>query len=337
MPPLTDVREISRIAYGFMASRALFASLNLELFQHIEEGATTDAALAQKTGATENGIATLISMLEAVGLVVRSARGYANSPAAARYLVPGAPAYFGDYYRYQIDRQLYPHMMHIDAGLRGDADGLAHASMGGLLDDPVEAEAFSRAQHAGSLGPAMLFSKTVDLTDARTLLDVAGGTGAYSITLARQIPGLRATIIDFPNVIGVARRYVDEAGMSERIDLVPGNALEVEWPAEQDVVLMSYLLSAVGEADIPVLLDRALAALRPGGRLVVHDFMLDADRAGPFSAAGFFLIYLAWRTDPVSFSAEDLVPLVEAAGFVEPDHAPMLPEITKYLIARKPG
>ena len=125
--------------------------------------------------------------------------------------------------------------------------------------------------------------------------------------------------------------------MGGRIDLLPGNALEVDWPGDQDVVLMSYLLSAVGEADIPVLLDRALAALKPGGRLVVHDFMLNGDRAGPFSAAGFFLVYLAWRTDPVSFSAEDLVPLVEAAGFVEPQHAPMLPEITKYLIARKPG
>ena len=33
--------------------------------------------------------------------------------------------------------------------------------------------------------------------------------------------------------------------MSERIDFIPGNALTTEWPAGQDVVLLSYLLSAV--------------------------------------------------------------------------------------------
>lgn len=337
MQPLTDVREISRIAYGFMASRALFAALNMELFRHIADGAGTVEALAPLTGATPNGLSTLLATLESVGVVTQEGGGYANSPAAERYLVPSAPAYFGDYYRYQIDRQIYPQLTHIDAGLRGDETALAHDSMSGMLDDPVEAEAFSRAQHAGSLGPAMLFSKTVDLTEARSLLDVAGGTGAYSITLAQQNPNLNATIIDFPNVVDVARRYVGEAGMDDRIALVGGDALETEWPGDQDVVLMSYLLSAVGEADIPVLLDKAMVSLKPGGRLVIHDFMLNEDKAGPFSAAGFFLVYLAWRTDPVSFSAEDLLPLVQAAGFVDPVHDAMLPEITKYLVARKPA
>ncbi len=337
MPPLTEVRDISRIAYGFFASRALFAALNLELFRHIQEGAGQIAALAERSGATPNGLATLLATLESVGLVSHSDGSYTNAPAAARYLVPGAPAYFGDYYRFQIDRQLYPQMPHIEAGLIGDAAGLAHVSMSGMLDDPVEAESFSRAQHAGSLGPALLFSKLLDLTDARTLLDVAGGTGAYSITLAQQNPDLQATIIDFPSVIDVARRYIDEAGMAERIALVPGDALKTSWPANQDVVLMSYLISAVGEADIPVLLDHAMAALKPGGRLVIHDFMLNANRAGPFSAAGFFLYYLALRTDPVSFTAEELVPMVEAAGFVDVRHGTMLPEITKYLVATKPG
>lgn len=336
MRPLTDVRDISRIAYGFFASRALFAALNLELFRHIHEGAAEVEDLAARAGTSVDGLATLLATLESVGLVSQVGGAYTNAPAAARYLVPGAPAYFGDYYRFQIDRHLYPQMPHIEAGLVGDAAGLAHVSMSGMLDDPVEAEAFSRAQHAGSLGPALLFSKLVDLGDARTLLDVAGGTGAYSITLAQQNPELQATIIDFPSVIDVARRYVGEAGMAERIALVSGDALETSWPDNQDVVLMSYLISAVGKAEIPELLDRAMAALKPGGRLVVHDFMLNADRAGPFSAAGFFLSYLALRTDPVSFSAEELAPMVEAAGFTELTHDTMLPEITKYLIARKP-
>jgi hypothetical protein len=340
--PLTDVRQISHVAYGFFASKALFGALNLELFGHLAAGPLTVDALSAATRVAPNRLATLLATLAASGLVTREtaadgAERWANAPAAARYLVPGAPAYFGDYYRYQIDRQLYPSMVALDAGLRGDEDALAHDSMGALLADPVEAEAFSRAQHAGSMGPALMMAKTLDFSGIGTLLDVAGGTGAYSIVLCRQNPDMRATIIDFPTVTDVARRYVDEAGLADRIALLPGDALGVDWPGGQDAVLMSYLLSAVGAADIPVLVERARAALKPGGLVVVHDFMLDDQRSGPFAAAGFFLSYLSLRTDPVSFTAEESADWLRAAGFEAVETGVMIPEITGYVIARAPA
>ncbi len=333
---LTDVRQISHIAYGFMVSKALFAALNLELFGHVAKGAGDVESLARATGVAENRLRTLLAVLVGVGLLSQDGDAYANSPAAARYLVPGAAAYFGDYYRFQIDRQIYPNMLSLDAGLIGDEANLAHHSMSDWLSEPGRAADFSNAQHAGSLGPAMMMAKAIDLSGAKRLLDVAGGTGAYSITFCRHNPGLAATIIDFPSVIEVSERFIAEAGMADRIALVSGDALEVDWPGGHDVVLMSYLLSAVGEADIPILLARAWDALAPGGRLIVHDFMLEDDRSGPLAAAAFFLSYLALRTDPVSFSTAELKPLLEARGFTGLRDQVMIPEITKVLLAEKP-
>lgn len=332
---LTDVRQISKLAYGFIASKALFAALNLELFRHLSQGANTLADLSAATGVRPPSLATLLATLRSVGLVTASDGKYVNAPAAERYLVPDRPAYFGDYYRHQIDRQIYPSMLALDAGLRGDAAGLAHDSMSSLLSDPVEAEAFSRAQHAGSLGPALMLSKTLSLDGTRSLLDVAGGTGAFSICFCRTNPSLRATIIDFPNVTAVAQRFIADTGLSDRIALVPGDACKVEWPAAQDTVLMSYLLSAVGESEIDLLLTRAHSALAPGGRLIIHDFMLDDDRGGPMPAAAFFLFYLSLRTDPISFTTSEIKQRCEQAGFVETTDAVLIPEITKIVIARK--
>jgi ubiquinone/menaquinone biosynthesis C-methylase UbiE len=338
MEPLTDVRQISRIAYGFFASKALFAALNLNIFGHLAAGRTRLDSLADTTGVAANRLATLLSALASVGLVARGDdESWTNAPAAARYLVPGEPAFFGDYYRLQIDRQLYPNMLALDAGLAGDAAKLAHSSMGGMLADPAEAEAFSRAQHAGSLGPALLLAKTVDLTGVTRLLDVAGGTGAFSITLCKRYPQLRATILDFPTVTAIAARYVAEAGLTDRIALMGGDALQTtEWPRGQDLVLMSYLLSAVGGDDIISLLRRARTALAPGGRVIVHDFMLDEDRAGPFSAAGFFLQYLTLRTDAVSFSAGDAARWLGEAGFEKIETGTMIPEITGFALGFAP-
>lgn len=335
--PLSDVRQISKLAYGFMASKALFAALNVELFGHVSRGVRDVEALSGLTGIPTHRLETLVAALVSTGVLVRQSDGLTNAPATEIYLVPGAAAYFGDYYRFQIGGQMYGIMDHLDAGLIGDEAGLAHNRMSGWLSDPKRADDFSRAQHAGSLGPAIMLSKRLDLSGAERLLDVAGGTGAYSIVFCQRNPGLSATILDFPTVIDVARRYVDEAGMADRVTLKSGDARETAWPDGQDVVLMSYLLSAVDGTDIPGLLERAFAALKPGGRLILHDFMLTEDRSGPSSAALFFLSYIAHQPDATSFTADELSPAIAAAGFEDAQSETMIPEITSMIVARKPG
>lgn len=334
--PLTDVRQISHLAYGFLISKALFAALNIQLFSYLSERPASLTELAEKSGVAANRLETLTSTLVSVGLLSRDGDHLENSPAAQRYLVPGAPAYFGDYYRFQIDRQIYPLMMGLDAGVAGDEAGLKHQSMSGWLSGADDADDFSRAQHAGSMGPALMLAKSLDLGAAESLLDVAGGTGAYSIALCQKHPDLKATIIDFPSVVDVGARFVADAGMAERIALVGGDALQEPWPENQDVVLMSYLLSAVGGDDIAELFARAWTALRPGGRLLLHDFMFDDDRSGPVSAAAFFMTYLALRTDPVSFTAAQVSAWAEQHGFINIHADVMIPEITKIVSATKP-
>jgi predicted O-methyltransferase YrrM/DNA-binding transcriptional ArsR family regulator len=334
---LTDVRQISHVAYGFLLSKALFGALNLELFGHIADGATTVTELNRRTGVSQSSLSTLLSALLSVGLVSREGDTISNSPAAQRYLVPGAPAYFGDYYRFQIDRQIYPQMADLDAGLLGNEAAMRHHSMSEWLADDVSADDFSRAQHVGSAGPAVMMNAALDLSGAQTLLDVAGGTGAYAMEFCRKYPDMTATIIDFPSVIKVADRFVRETGMSDRIALVGGDALATPWPDGQDVVLMSYLLSAVGGDDIAPLLNKARSALNPGGKLLLHDFMLEDDRRGPSAAAGFFLSYLSTRIDPVSFTAAELGDWTRAAGFTDVTSAVMIPEITKIMTAVNPA
>jgi len=332
--PLTDVRDISRIAYGFIASKALFAALELDLFSRLLEPKSIDA-LARESGIPARRVTTLLATLTALGLIVRDDDRFRNSPASERYLTRGSPAYFGEYYRLQVNRQLYPALEHLDAGLAGDASNLVDQQ--GLMSDPAEAEVFSVAQHAASLGPAIRLATTIDLHGSRTVLDVAGGSGAFSIALCRHYPELVATIIDFPNVIEVARRFVADAGLSERIDLTGGNALDTDWPGHQDVVLMSYLLSAVKEDDIPTLLASAYRSLRPGGLLIVHDFMLDDDEQGPALAAQWFLLSLALQPDAGSFSAAALSVLLAEQEFVSVSSQTLIPQITKIVVGSKPA
>ena len=328
-----DVRDISQVAYGFMGSKALFTALQVDLFTSLADGPLALSGLSAATGVAEHRLATLLSALAGLGLVVTADGSWANAPAAQRYLVDGAPEAFGDYYRLQIDELIYPMLQHMTAGVRGDVEGLAPGLAAAQMADPHRAERFSRAQHAGSSGPATVLARRVDLQHSHHLLDVAGGTGAFTIRLCQAHRHLRATIVDFPNVVALARQYVVEAGLEDRVQFIEGNALDVSWP-EADVVLMSYLLSAVAGDDIPVLLGQAATALSSGGVLLVHDFMLDDDRRGPDLAALWFLQYLAERIDAVSFTTADLRVHLDALGFTDVRDEVLVPRITKLVSAR---
>ena len=83
--PLTQVRQISHIAYGFMASRALFAALKIGLFEHISSGVQTLEALCAATGVAEHRLKTLMAVLVSLGLVVREEDQFTNAPATERY------------------------------------------------------------------------------------------------------------------------------------------------------------------------------------------------------------------------------------------------------------
>lgn len=329
---LTDVRELSAIGYGFMASKAMFAALDLEIFSHLADGGLSEEELIRRVRLPPNGLRTLLRACTSLGLLEREGNRYLNSPAAADYLARQSPRYYGDYFRFQIDRQIYPSLMQLNDALRGRETTPLYAMMG----DPEQAETFSRAQHVGSLGPARLLAQRVDAASWRQLLDVAGGSGAFSITLCQRNPRLRAAIIDFPNVVEIARREIGRAGLADRIGLFPGDALSTPWPTDQDAVLLSYLLSAIPAQDYPVLFRKAKAALRPGGVLVVHDFMLEDDRHAPLHAALWFLANTISGQGLVSFSGSDLASMLGDCGFEVANSSELLPGITGLLVASKP-
>lgn len=329
--PLRTVREISGLAYGFMASKVLFTALDLDLFTRLAPAGKRLDELAAETRVAAPRLEIFLGACVSLGLLVLTDDTYANAPASQGYLVRTAPSYFGDYYRYQINRQIYPAFEHLGNALRGERAEFYH-----LMDDPDEARSFSHGQHAGSMGPAAVLAKAVDLAGRERLLDVGGGSGAFTITLCQRHASLRATILDLPGVQATAEAYVRDAGVADRVTFVPGNALGTPWPADNDVVLLSYLLSAVSAADIEPLLARAHGALRPGGMLLLHDFMVDDDGAGPPTAALWLVNALLIDPDVARLSPRLLTDRAQAHGFAGIRHIEVIPGITRALIAVRP-
>ena len=335
--PIEDVRGISAITYGFMASKALFSALEFDLFTHIEQGVDSNGALAGATGIAENRLVTLLAALKSLGLISEVGGRLVNAPATARYLVAGAPGDFRDYVQFVNGEFGYESFRHLGPALRGQRVFPEKGTYEGLVYAAgIGGERFSSAQHTGSLGPARLLAKRLDLKDRRKFLDVGGGSGAYSIAFCAMNPWLSATILDFPETVDTAKRHAGEAGLADRISHIAGNAIAVDWPTGHDVVLMSYVWSAVGEADIAVLAKRAFDALPPGGLVLVHDFMVGDAREGPPFAAWYLLGSVLDNPTAICLTPTYVEQRLRDVGFQIEGTETMLPGITMLTRASKP-
>ena len=114
---LESAEEISDIAFGFMGSKAFFSALHLNLFSVLSEKNLTPQEVAEKTALDLDRAKTLLTALASLGLVHREGERFVNSPAAESFLVKGRKYDFGDYLRFQIDKQMYPFMTQLNDAL----------------------------------------------------------------------------------------------------------------------------------------------------------------------------------------------------------------------------
>jgi len=338
--PLETPEQVFDIAFGYMASKALFAATHLRIFDELAAGPKSLEELAKATRAEERGLSTLLTALVSVGLlepVGETGDGFRNAPASQAMLVSGPEGSFADYCRNQIDRQMYPFLHNIADVLRGRRDTVPFEDYEAWFGDAAEASLYSESQHEASLPAAALLAAVTDLSGCRRLLDVGGGSGAFSITLCRRYPELSATVLDFPNVVEVGRRFVTEAGLEERIGFIAGNALEVDWPGGQDVVLFSYVSGSVAAEGVRELYRRAHQALRPGGIVLVHDFMVDDDLSGPRLPALWAFQHAAFTPGGIALTPAFVTECLHESGFEEISVAPFIPGMTRLARGRRSG
>lgn len=337
MKSIETAEDISVLAFGFMASKALFAALHVDVFGALAGGPKTIKGLAAATKVPPTRMETLVTALVSIGLLVREGDKVKNGPASEQYLVRDGANYFGDYLRFQIDRQMYPFMEHLDRVLIGDSDGVEFANYADWMADKGQAEMFSRSQHSGSLGPGAVLAKRLALSESATsMLDVGGGSGAFSIMFCKRYPNLRATVLDFPNVIEVGKSFVAEEKMGDRVDFVAADGTTADWPTHQDVVLMSYLFSGVPEEAIPDLCTEAFRVLKPGGLVAVHDFMVGDDRSGPPLAALWQLQHMVYTPNGVGLTPGFVRKALLKSGFEIAECRNLIPGMTQAMVARKP-
>jgi ubiquinone/menaquinone biosynthesis C-methylase UbiE len=151
------------------------------------------------------------------------------------------------------------------------------------------------------------------------ILDVGGNTGKFSILCTRSNPGVHLTILDLPGQLEKAREAITEAGLLDKIDLVPMNLLDhsVPYPTGFDAVWMSQFLDCFPPSDIVQILIKAKKALNPKGSIFILETYWDRQKyeASTYSlhATSLYFTCLANGTSQM-YHSEDMYEMIAEAG-----------------------
>jgi acetylserotonin N-methyltransferase len=175
----------------------------------------------------------------------------------------------------------------------------------------------ARVMRGQSLPAALGLAAGGQFAGVSRLLDVGGGAGCFALALARRHPDLRCTVMDLPAMCEVLAREVDAAGLGRQVEIRAVDMLREPWPDGHDAVLLSNIFHDWDPQTNADLAGAAFAALPRGGRVFVHEMLLDDDGAGPLAAASFSVMLLL-ATGGRQYAAREVAGFLESAGFCDP-------------------
>lgn len=322
--------EIAGPLRAFMESRVLLTALELDAFTAVGAGATAAAVASARTtdaGATERLLDALVSL----GFLEKRGDVFANAPLAARFLAAGSRDDARDALKHNLS--LWRRWSTLtDAVRAGRAVGTTEMADRG--DDWTVP--FIAAMHRGAAQRAPVVVQAVGVEGVRRMLDVGGGSGAYSIAFARASATLRADILDLPTVLPIADGHVAEAGLAGRVATRAGDLRTDDLGSDYDLVLLSSICHMLGPGENRDLLARAVRALAPGGRVVVSDFLLDEDGTAPRQAVLFSINMLVGTPSGRSYRESEYTAWLREAGLAGIARV-RLPGPAHLMIGRKPG
>jgi ubiquinone/menaquinone biosynthesis C-methylase UbiE len=264
------------VARGFMAAKHLFAASSIGIFEALAEGPATLAEIAARAGISERAAHISADAMVALGFLDVEQGHYSNGAVAGTFLAGSTPADLRPILRFW-DLVSYPAWMRLEPVLRGR---WAPQQL-----SPELAEVFSAGVEALTAGPARALAEVYDFTAHRRLLDVGGGTGSITAAIARRYPQIQATVLERAEVVPLAQRRIQAAGLQSRISAVAGDAVQGPYPAGHDVVLIANLIHYYTPEQNRRLLELARAASSEGGRLLLVDFWTDPAHTSPAPAA----------------------------------------------------
>jgi ubiquinone/menaquinone biosynthesis C-methylase UbiE len=329
VPPRPET--IEKLANAVYPSFAMLAGMQLDLFTPMKDGPMSAEQLAEALGVRPDKLKPLLYALVVAGLLTVKDDRFSNTPETNHFLVRGRPTYRGGTHEGFLRRW--------NAALKTEQTirtGSPQARIDFSAMSGEEAESNYRGLHAEAVAAGRDLVMRYDFSSYHRLLDVGGGSGGLAITVAEACPHLRATVADFPTVTPVTRRYLEAAGITDRVEVQTADAVNGPLIGSFDVAVLARLIQVLSPDQARRALKNVSRVIEPGGTIYILGQVIDNSRISPLQTVGVNLFFLNAYDEGQAYTEQEHRDWLTKAGF-EGFQRIILPNGSSIIRARKPG
>jgi ubiquinone/menaquinone biosynthesis C-methylase UbiE len=305
-----DIRELANV---FRESRVLLSAVELKVFTVLDKHMMNSSEVSVKIKADARATDRLMNALCGIGLLKKVKGKFYNSDLSSKYLIEGKPEFMGNLYHTNNLWNSWTHLTNSvikGSSTKGDQNKEEK-------DDWVEA--FISAMYYRGVHQGKILSMMIDLSNVKKILDVGGGSAAFSIEIVKRNPSIKAVVLDLPHVIPLTKRYVDEAGLSNNFDFIEGDYLTNDFESSYDLVLLSAIVHINSYEQNKLLIKKCADALNKNGMLVINDFVMNEDRTKPYHGTLFSINMLVGTEYGDTYTENEMREWFESAGISKVD------------------
>ena len=317
--PLIDNKPILETLFSRWRAPCMSVGVELGFFEELNAAPASAAELAKRLELNERAMRAVLAVLAGSDLLYSRGGRYGLTAAARTYLLKDSHFFFGAKLMTQARTmnefgELLKALRHKDE-YKGERKRPVEGWEAGQIS-PEMAKNLAAYMQAECVGLAAGAAKSGVYKGVKKMLDVGGGSGVMSIAIASHQPDTTCTVMDLPTMCAEAAEYIKKAGMEDKIDTKVVDMFRQPWPTDYDGMVFSNIYHDWRFDTCATISALAFKALQPGGRIFLHEMLLDDDLGGPVATAGFSTQMLL-GTQGQQFSFLELKGLLEEAGFVD--------------------
>ena len=300
---------IREFAASFQKSRILLSGIELDIFTNINESGTTSNQIANHLHLNERACERLLNALVSLGFLTKKNHLFFNTADSFAFLSKKSSDYSAG-------------LMHLNH-LWNTWSNLTQVVKTGKSAHPAEINergeewlfAFIDAMHDRAKKQAPQQLANIDLSEVESILDIGGGSGAYSMEFVSKKPEIAAIVFDLPGVVPITKRFINKEGFSDQIKTHPGDYTTDELPKGFDLVFLSAVIHSNSLEINKELIKKCYNSLNKNGKIVIQDWIMNNDRTLPASGAVFAINMLVGTEAGDCFTDQEATEMLNAAGF----------------------
>ncbi len=309
--------SLLQLSGSYWQAFVLHAGVKLDIFSLLSQGTMRADQVAQQINADLRGTSMLLNALAAMGLLEKRKNDYQATQPAVDFLNRASPRYVGHMIMHH--HHLSEAWSRMDEAVRTGRPVRPRFSS---TSDEQWRQSFLMGMYNMACQQAPRIVSSINLEGRRHLIDLGGGPGTYAIHFCERNPELLAVVFDLPTTRPFAEDTIARHGLSHRIQFIEGDFLTANIAGDYDVAWLSHILHSEGAVACETLISKAVRLLKPGGLILIHDFLLNDNMDGPLFPTLFALNMLQATEQGQSYSETQIREMLQKSGIENIERLP---------------